>query len=279
MKKEKVFQVINEKEQKERENKRMKKMNDKENNVWLFFAITLLWTWGFGFAPVLFSLHGTTLGTFLFYFGGGAPSVVGLFFVFFTYTKEKRIDYFKRCFSLKQMGWKCIFFLILFFGSIAIVGLIIGTRCFHAPMPEMNFLKTILAKPYFLPMILFISIISGPLNEEFGWRGYSLDILMKKYGFFGSSALLGFIWAIWHLPWYFMPGQAQYELLQESVYDAFLFIPSTILLSFVVSFVYIETNRSILAGAMTHMMSNLMTNQLLMPTTTEMSTKNFRKKI
>ena len=96
-----------------------------------------------------------------------------------------------------------------------------------------------------------------------------------------------------------MPGQAQYELLQESVYDAFLFIPSTILLSFVVSFVYIETNRSILAGAMTHMMSNLLTNQLLMPTTTEMSTviryvhmffcilivfytifsKNFRKKI
>lgn len=250
----------------------MKKINDSERNIYPFFAITLLWTWGFGFSPVILGLQGTPLGTFLFYFGGGAPSVVGLFFVFLTYSKNKRRNYFHRCFNFKQMGIKCLFALLLFFSIIAIIGIFIGISFFHSPIPEMTFIKRLIKKPYILPLIIFISIISGPLNEEFGWRGFALDILLKKRGFWSASAILGFIWAIWHLPWYFMPGQAQYDLLQRSLFDAFLFIPSTMLFSFVVSFVYIKTNRSVLAGAITHMLSNLITSQLLAPCTVEMST-------
>jgi membrane protease YdiL (CAAX protease family) len=250
----------------------MKKINDSERNIYPFFIITLLWTWGMGFSPVILGLQGTPLGTFLFYFGGGAPSVVGLFFVFFTYSKEKRRNYFYRCFNFKQMGLKCLFALLLFFSIIAIIGIFIGISFFHSPIPEMTFIKMLIKRPYILPLIIFISIISGPLNEEFGWRGFALDILLKKWGFWSASAILGFIWAIWHLPWYFMPGQAQYDLLQRSLFDAFLFIPSTMLFSFVVSFVYIKTNRSVLAGAITHMLSNLITSQLLAPCTVEMST-------
>ncbi len=91
------------------------------------------------------------------------------------------------------------------------------------------------------------------------------DRLLIRYGFTISSLFLGFIWAIWHLSWYFTPGQAQYDLLQKSFLDAFMFIPYCIALSFVVSVVYINTNRSILAGAFVHMMSNFITSQLLMP--------------
>lgn len=47
----------------------------------LFIVITLFWTWSFGFIPVVLGIEGTPLGTFLFYFGGGAPSVTALFFV------------------------------------------------------------------------------------------------------------------------------------------------------------------------------------------------------
>ena len=71
-----------------------------------FFVLTLLWTWSCGFIPVIFHFTGTAAGTFLFYFGGGAPSVVALFLVFLTYPKEKIKDYFYRCFSFKYMGWK-----------------------------------------------------------------------------------------------------------------------------------------------------------------------------
>lgn len=246
--------------------------NKKSKEVWYFFFFTLLWTWGFGFSPLLFDLTGSSLGTFLFYFGAGAPSVLGLFFVFRTCSAEERRDYFHRCFSLRHMGYRCVISLVCFFTLTAMIGVSIGVKILHAPLPEMAFVKLIMEKPWLFPFIIIISIVSGPLNEEFGWRGYALDKLLDKYGFYGASLILGFIWAIWHLPWYFMPGQAQYDLLRSSFWEAFLFVPSTILLSFVVSFVYIQTERSILAGAMTHMLSNLLTSQLLAPYSSAIST-------
>lgn len=246
-----------------------KYMSDKY--LLLFFVLTLLWTWICGFIPVIFDFTGTPVGTFLFYFGGGAPSVVALFLVFFTYPKEKIKDYFRRCFSFKYMGWKWPLISICVFSAITVISLFIGVGLLKYDMPTMDFMHVIINNPIMLLLVLLISLISGPLNEEFGWRGYALDKLLLRFGFFGASAILGFIWGIWHLPWYFTPGQAQYNLLQDSVFHAIMFIPSVMMLSSFVTFVYIKTKRSIMAGALVHMFSNLIGSQLLSSYTTEIS--------
>ena len=64
---------------------------------------------------------------------------------------------------------------------------------------------------------------------------------------------------------------AQYNHLRDSVFHAVMFVPSVMMLSVFVSFVYIKTNRSILAGALVHMFSNLIGSQLLSSYTTDMS--------
>lgn len=248
---------------------RRKHMSDKY--LLLFFVLTLLWTWICGFTPVILGFTGTPEGTFLFYFGGGAPSVVALFLVFFTYPKEKKKDYFRRCFSFKYMGWKWPLITICVFSAITAISLLIGVGLLKYDMPTMDFMHAIIDNPIMLLLVLLISLISGPLNEEFGWRGYALDKLLLRFGFFGASMILGFIWGIWHLPWYFTPGQAQYNLLQDSVFHAIMFIPSVMMLSSFVTFVYIKTKRSILAGALVHMFSNLIGSQLLSSYTTEIS--------
>lgn len=248
---------------------KMKSMSDKY--LLMFFVCTLLWTWTCGLIPVIFDVTGTPVGIFLFYFGGGAPSVVALFLVFFTYSKEEKKDYFSRCFSFKYLGWKWPLITICTFSVITIISLFIGVGLLGLEMPGMDFVNAIVENPLMLLLVLLISLVSGPLNEEFGWRGYALDKLLVKYGFFGSSAILGFVWGIWHLAWYFTPGQAQYNLLQDSVFDAVMYIPSVVLLSFWVTFVYIKTKRSILAGALVHMFGNLLGSQILSPYTTEVS--------
>ncbi len=243
--------------------------NNGSNFLILFFVVTFAWTWGFGFAPFVLGLAGTPIGTFLFYFGGGAPSVTALFIVILTYSKEEKRDYFKRCFSFRYMGLKWLVFIIVFFALISFLGLIISTKLLGFEMPGMDFLYAIIRNPINILPILLISLVSGPLNEEFGWRGYSLDQLFARLGFVGATLLLGFIWGIWHLPWYFTPGQAQFDLLQTSPIDAILYIPSIMMLNFVVSFAYVKTKRSILAGALTHMFGNLLNSQLLSPYSVE----------
>ena len=243
----------------------------KRSNLILFFAITLAWTWICGFIPVILGITGTPIGTFIFYFGGGAPSVVGLFIVFLTYSRAERRDYFKRCFSLKYMEWKWPLIVFSIFSIISTVCIYIGVNILGYDMPGMDYIHAIIGNPLMVPLVILISLVSGPLNEEFGWRGYALDKLIVRFGFLKASLLLGFIWAIWHLAWYFTPGQAQYNLLQDSLFDALMMVPSLMLLSVFVSFVYIKTKRSILAGAMVHMFSNLLGSQLLSPYSSEMS--------
>ena len=237
----------------------------------IFFTLTLAWTWICGFIPVIFGFTGTGVGTFVFYFGGGAPSVVALFLVFLTYPKDKRTDYFRRCFSFKQARWKWPLITIGIFTFLSAVSIVTGVYLLGFDMPTMDYIKAIAANPLNIPLVLLLSLISGPLNEEFGWRGYALDRLLLKFGFLRGALVLGFIWAIWHLPWYFTPGQAQYNLLKDSVFHAVMFVPSVMLLSVFVSFVYVKTNRSILAGALVHMFSNLIGSQLLSSYTTEIS--------
>ena len=237
----------------------------------LFFVLTLAWTWICGFIPVVFGFTDTGAGTFIFYFGGGAPSVVALFLVFLTYPKDKIKDYFRRCISFRQMGWKWPLITIAVFAVLSFVSIASGVGFLGYDMPAMDYIKAIAANPLNIFLVLLISLISGPLNEEFGWRGYALDRLLVRFGFLKGSFILGFIWAIWHLPWYFTPGQAQYNLMQDSVFHALMFIPSVMMLSVFVSFVYVKTNRSILAGALVHMFSNLIGSQLLSSYTTEIS--------
>ncbi len=237
----------------------------------LFIVLTLAWTWICGLIPVLLGITGTGLGTFIFYFGGGAPSVTALFLVCLTYPKDKKRDYFLRCFSVRRAGWKWPLITIVVFALLSAISIAVGVGILGFEMPTMDYIKAIAANPLNILLVLLLSLISGPLNEEFGWRGYALDRLLVRFGFLKGSLVLGFIWAIWHLPWYFTPGQAQYNLLQDSVFHALLFIPSVMMLSVFVSFVYVKTGRSILAGALVHMLSNLIGSQLLSSYTTQIS--------
>lgn len=43
-------------------------------------------------------------------------------------------------------------------------------------------------------------MLGGSMGEEFGWRGYALPLLLKKYNPNAASLILGSIWAFWHLP-------------------------------------------------------------------------------
>lgn len=60
-----------------------------------------------------------------------------------------------------------------------------------------------------LAPVLFLinTIVGGPIAEEMGWRGFAQSKLSIKTGPLVAGFVIGFVWAIWHLPlFYFFPN-------------------------------------------------------------------------
>ena len=123
------------------------------------------------------------------------------------------------------------------------------------PVPEM----TVLSQPWVIAIAFFyILFLGGPLEEEFGWRGYALDRLQARYSALVSSVILGVVWGLWHLPLFFMPRQEMYYNV-----PIWGFVLGTTLFSIIITWVYNNTGRSILAVMLIHTTYNL--SQFLFP--------------
>ncbi|WNV91616.1 type II CAAX endopeptidase family protein [Umezawaea sp. Da 62-37] len=60
------------------------------------------------------------------------------------------------------------------------------------------------------PVGFFVSmLIGGPLAEEPGWRGTAYPRLRASMGRLQAGLLLGVVWAVWHLPLFFIAGTVQ----------------------------------------------------------------------
>jgi uncharacterized protein len=99
------------------------------------------------------------------------------------------------------VGWY-LAAMFLFFGPLvaAFVYILLGN-------PAAG-LKPGVTIPILLGQVLTI-LFSGPISEEAGWRGFALPRLQAKYNALVSSLILGVIWTCWHLPLFFLTGQAQ----------------------------------------------------------------------
>jgi len=110
-------------------------------------------------------------------------------------------------------------------------------------------LKDARTTPEFL-WLLFYLLITGPLCEELGWRGFALPRLLSRYSPFTASLILGVIWGVWHLPSFFVSGMVQNGM------SLVIFVLYTPCLSILMTWVFQHTHGSVLSAVMIHYMVN-----------------------
>lgn len=103
--------------------------------------------------------------------------------------------------------------------------------------------------------IFLPGIITYGLTEEIGWRGFALPELQKKYSALTSSVIIGVIWAFWHF--IITPGSPLFIMV---------FSLEVVILSILFTWVYNNTNGSILLVALYHTVINIVISNLKIPT-------------
>jgi membrane protease YdiL (CAAX protease family) len=98
--------------------------------------------------------------------------------------------------------------------------------------------------------VFFLIYFTNALPEEYGWRGYALDRLQKSNNALKASLVLGLIWALWHLPLFFIEGTTQAAI---PMYQFFL---QTLVLSIFYTWLHNNTAGSVLIAGLFHAVSN-----------------------
>ena len=115
--------------------------------------------------------------------------------------------------------------------------------------PDWSFLLFYLGD---LAYTLFLA--GGPLLEEGGWRGFSLPRLQRLHGPLAGTLILGALWGLWHLPFFFGPlSQTGPDATFVSAGIAFVeFTIGLIGLSVVMTWVLNNSGGSVLMAILLH---------------------------
>jgi membrane protease YdiL (CAAX protease family) len=216
--------------------------------VWLFALLAYGWSWFFWIPSALmargFSMP-TSLDTFFslsFSLGGWGPLLSAFLVTYWGLKKEGVKDLLRR-------GVKYRFGLIWYLVALFLFPILVGGSLFvaaltGAPLPELEAFAEPIAIPISFVIVFFTT---GPLQEEFGWRGFAQERLQGRWSALTTSIVVGAMWGLWHLPLFFVPEMGFYY--GRPIWGLIL---STILISIPIAWVYNNTGRSVLAAMLMH---------------------------
>lgn len=162
-----------------------------------FFLIAFAMTWSCWIAVITIPLQGV-LGTAVFLTGVFAPSLSAIVVTTWNEGTGATRALLGRMFQWRVApGW--YLFAVSYMAFVKLAAALVH-RAVMGSWPEFGHLP--------LPLIVGAIVVSTPVQsgEEIGWRGYALPRLATRMGFARASIVLGAIWACWHLPQFFIPG-------------------------------------------------------------------------
>jgi membrane protease YdiL (CAAX protease family) len=224
---------------------------------WLFFALTLGWSWLLWLPLVLSGQSQLAFpGLLLYALGGLGPPVAAIFLMYRVHPSQDRRDYWHRTVDFRRISpiWYALIFLLPL--ALNVLGILTGLLL-GAPPQSFERAVDLLANPLSILPFVAVVLLFGPLPEELGWRGYALDGLQERRSALAASVVLGAIWALWHWPQFFMQDSYIGEAfpIGSAVFWVGWVLP-TVASSVVYTWIYNHTNRSILSAILLHFMVN-----------------------
>lgn len=215
-------------------------------SVGLYVGVAFGFTWSFWLIAWLVSRKMLSLPLLPMLFIGSFGPLLGAAATTFDEGGHRRMTRFLRRAFNPRMGWSV--FLVSFFlmPMLAIVVELLHARI-NDQMPHFTMTVTEVPLSY-----LFQFILGGTLAEEYGWTLLS-DELDTNLPLKTSTAILGSIWALWHLPLFFIVTKGAIQ-----GYTPFhIFFMVTVAMRFLFAWAYYRGGRSVLSNMLFHTASNM----------------------
>lgn len=218
-----------------------------------FFLIAFIVAWFFWFADAYFSWNGGSqaLQGLLIFLGICGPVAATL--IMFRQAKSPELwsDYRDRLVSLRRINLRTLPLIVFLFPVMICIA--IGISLLFGKSPGQF---TILFSPAIMTIPALTGIFLAPALEEAGWRGYGVDSIRSRYSLFVTSVFFGLLWAFWHAPLFLISGFYQNSLLSSPLFTA-NFFASTVVMAFIVNWVFYRNNRSIIACFLLHLSADV----------------------
>ena len=224
----------------------------------LFFVLAYLFTWMF-WIPAIFVPE--NIGIILMLIGLIAPAVISTIFVLASDSEALKQDLKNKIFGFYKVKWQNVILAIIVFAAI-IVASILLSLLFGQSIEQFAFTEDFSFTGVGIAGA-FITILVASIIEEVGWKGYCEDSIGDYMNWFWESMIFGVLWSLWHLPLLFIPGTYQAGLMVNPLYVVNFFI-SGVPMGFIITWVYLVSDRSILACMVFHLFVNFMQEKIAM---------------
>ena len=224
----------------------------------LFFVLAYLFTWMF-WIPAVFVPE--NIGIILMLIGLIAPAVISTIFVLASDSEALKQDLKNKVFGFYKVKWQNVILAIIVFAMI-IVASILLSLLFGQSIEQFAFTEDFSFTGVGIAGA-FITILVASIIEEVGWKGYCEDSIGDYMNWFWESMIFGVLWSLWHLPLLFIPGTYQAGLMVNPLYVVNFFI-SGVPMGFIITWVYLVSDRSILACMVFHLFVNFMQEKIAM---------------
>ncbi|MBR4540333.1 MAG: CPBP family intramembrane metalloprotease [Clostridia bacterium] len=224
----------------------------------LFFALAYLFTWIF-WVPAIFTSE--DLGAGLMIIGLIAPAVVSTVFVLVSGSDVLKKDLKNKLVGFYKVKWLNVFWAVIIFAGIVVCSILLSLA-FGQSLDQFSFTEDFSFTGVGIGSAL-VTITLASIIEEVGWKGYCEDSIGNYMNWFWESMVFGALWSFWHFPLIFIKGTYQAGLMVNPLYVINFFV-SGIPLGFIITWVYLVSDRSILACMIFHLFVNFMQEKIAM---------------
>ena len=224
----------------------------------LFFALAFLFTWIF-WIPAVFVPE--NLGAGLMFIGLLAPAVVSTLFVLLSGSEKLKKDLKNKLIGFYRVRWRNVILATAVFAAI-VAGSILLSLAFGQSLNQFSLTEDFSFTGIGIAGAM-LTIILASILEEVGWKGYCEDSIGNYMNWFWESMIFGAIWSLWHLPLIFIKGTYHAGLTVNPLYVINFFV-SAVPMGFIITWVYLASDRSILACMVFHLFVNFMQEKIAM---------------